>query len=260
MGQSLRAVLGHGGALDFESAAALDALIARYPEDQQPELRRDAPRVLEHAAWVHGAGRVLDIGGGFSPFAPLLSTRGVDAAVVDTFDHELFSRADLASLMAAIPVELVTMDATAQPLPFADGSFDAVTSFDSLEHWHHSPRRLFAEVKRVAQSRALFVLGVPNAVNARKRIAVLFGKTNWARFEDWYEPDQFFGHVREPVVTDLERMAIELELGPYTIVGRNWLGARRGRLGRLVTAVVDAPLRLRPSLCANLYLLGRLPA
>jgi hypothetical protein len=52
-------------------------------------------------------------------------------------------------------------------------------------------------------------------------------------------------------------MADELALQQRAIVGRNWLGTRRGPIGRAVTVVVDAPLRLRPSLCANLYLVGR---
>ena len=65
---------------------------------------------------------------------------------------------------------------------------------------------------------------------------------------------QFVGCL---VVADLAQMANQLGLQPWAIVGRNWLGRRRGALGRAVTAVVDAPLRLRPSLCSNLYLVGR---
>lgn len=258
MERSLQRVLRHDSETDPDVVRAMDALILRYPEDLRADLRQDAPRMIEHATWVRESRSVLDLGGGFTPFAPLFGMLGARAAVVDTFDHELFERADLKRLMDELPVELVTMDAAGGfPLPFEDGSFDAITSFDSLEHWHHSPRRLFAELRRVAQPGAVFVLGVPNAVNIRKRFAVLAGKTNWSRFEDWYEPDVFLGHVREPVVRDLEKMSAELGLEPSTIVGRNWLGARRGVLGRAVTSVVDLPLRARPSLCANLYLVGR---
>jgi SAM-dependent methyltransferase len=254
---SLRRIVGHGDSSDPEVARALDTVIGLYPKDMWPEMREDAQRVIEHATWARGFKRVLDIGGGFGPLALVLSSLGASTAVVDTFDHELFEREDLRALMARLPVELIAMDATDGRLPFETSSFDAVMSYDSLEHWHHSPRRLFYDLRRVAQPGALFVLGVPNAVNARKRVAVLLGKTNWSRFDDWYGPDRFVGHVREPVVADLERMADELGLQPRTIVGRNWLGNRRGSLGRAVTAVVDAPLRLRPSLCANLYLVGR---
>jgi SAM-dependent methyltransferase len=257
MEASLRKIVGHADGSDREIARALEALMALYPEDLRLEAHEDAPRMIEQASWARGCTRLLDIGGGFGPYAPLMSNLGAESAVVDTFDHELFEREDLKALMARLPIEFVAMDATSGPLPFESSSFDAITSFDSLEHWHNSPRRLFQELRRVASPGALFVLGVPNAVNVRKRVAVLIGKTNWSRFEDWYEHDHFLGHVREPVVADLERMASELGLQQQTIVGRNWLGARRGPLGRAVTAVVDTPLRLRPSLCANLYLVGR---
>lgn len=257
MESALLRVVGHDDQSRPEISAALEAVIRRYPRDLQSEAQKDAPRIVEHASWAQGCARVLDIGGGFEPFAPLLSMRGAEVTIVDTFEHEFFQREDLQALIAEFPMELVTMDATADSLPFESSSFDCITTFDSLEHWHHSPRRLFGELRRVAQPGALFILGVPNAVNARKRIAVLFGKTNWSRFEDWYEPDRFFGHVREPVVADLEKMADELGLRERAIVGRNWLGLRRGPLGQRVTAIVDKPLRLRPSLCANLYLLGR---
>ncbi|HUZ80836.1 MAG TPA: class I SAM-dependent methyltransferase [Gaiellaceae bacterium] len=259
MEAALQRVLGHGDEADPQVVRALDLLNARYPVDLLEGLQQDAPRMVEHVTWVKGCKCVLDIGGGYGPFALLLNDLGAKAAVVDTFDHELFEREDLQILMTEFTVEMVNMDATAgAPLPFEDDSFDCVASFDSLEHWHHSPRRLFQEVRRVARPGALFVLGVPNAVNARKRLAVLAGKTNWSHFADWYEPDHFVGHVREPVVSDIEKMAEELGLEPRAIVGRNWLGSRRGPIGRAVTSIVDAPLRLRPSLCANLYLLGRL--
>lgn len=261
MEHALRTVLGHGDEFDAGVARAMDDLIERYPPDARPPLSQDAPRTIEHVTWLRGCESVLDVGGGFMPFAPLLGVLGARAVVVDTFDDEVFERADMRELVDLLPVEMVKMDATAgEPLPFGDDSFDAITSFDSLEHWHHSPRRLFAELRRVARPNALLVLGVPNAVNIRKRFAVAAGKTNWSRFEDWYEPDVFLGHVREPVVEDLEKMAGALGLAARAIVGRNWLGGRRGRAGQAITRLVDAPLRARPSLCANLYLVGRFPS
>jgi SAM-dependent methyltransferase len=144
-----------------------------------------------------------------------------------------------------------------EPLPFPDGSFDAVTSFDSLEHWHHSPRRLFREIRRVLAPGGLLLLGAPNAVNLRKRFAVPLGRSTWASWHDWYEADDFHGHVREPTVGDFARIARDVPLESWSVFGRNWLGYRGGRLRRVVTRVLDRPLRLRPSLCADLYLVGR---
>ncbi len=100
------------------------------------------------------------------------------------------------------------------------------------------------------------VIGTPNAVNLRKRLAVPLGRSNWSRFEDWYDPPVFTGHVREPTVSDLERIARDVGLATWQVVGRNWLGYRRRRLGQAIATVVDRPLRLRPTLCSTLYLVG----
>jgi hypothetical protein len=144
----------------------------------------------------------------------------------------LFEREDIKEVMARLPIELVEMDTTAGVLPVETASFDAITSFDSPEHWLQSPRRPFETCVAWQSRERSSSWRCQNAVNARKRVAVLLGKRSWSRFEDWYEHDRFVGPVREPVISDLERMADELGLQRRAIVGRNWLGARRGPPGR----------------------------
>jgi SAM-dependent methyltransferase len=59
--------------------------------------------------------------------------------------------------------------------------FDVVTTFDSMEHWHHSPKRLFRQVgNQLLKPGGRFVLGVPNCVNARKRFSVPLGIGKWS--------------------------------------------------------------------------------
>ena len=96
-------------------------------------------------------------------------------------------------------------------------------------------------------------------LNMRKRVVVPLGRTNWSRFEDWYYPDRFHGHVREPTVADLASIAADVGLADWTIVGRNWLGYQSRGVVHIATGLVDRPLQLRPSLCANIYLVGRFP-
>ncbi len=231
----------------------------RYSEGDQALRLCDAPRFAEVAEWIGEARSVLDIGGGYSALSLLLAGLGKRVTVLDDFSHAYFSeRLDHRRLVLDAGVELVEQDAVSgEPLPFPDSSFQAVTSLDSMEHWHHSPRRLFHEVVRVLAPGGVFILGVPNAVNLRKRMVVPLGKTNWSRFEDWYFEPTFYGHVREPTVSDLSRIAADMALASWRIVGRNWLGYRRGGRIKLATTVLDRPLRLRPSLCANIYLIGR---
>jgi SAM-dependent methyltransferase len=234
--------------------------IGRYGLELAPaEADAEAARFAEQASWLEGARSVLDIGGGYSPFAVLLAEHGARVTVLDDFEHPYFSEHDQhRAIVAGAGVELIRRDAVSgEALPFEDASFEAVTSFDSMEHWHHSPRRLFHDVLRVLTPAGRFVLGVPNAVNLRKRLTVPIGRSNWAHFEDWYDEPVFFGHVREPTVSDLERIARDLGLSSWRVLGRNWLGYRGSRKAQLAARLIDAPLRLRPSFCANLYLVGR---
>jgi SAM-dependent methyltransferase len=222
----------------------------------------EAARYAEQAGWIQRARSVLDIGGGYGPFVVLLASLGIRAVSLDEFSHPYFAdRTDHRRVAEDAGVELVRHDAvSAAPLPFPDDSFEAVTCVDSMEHWHHSPKRLFREVVRVLAPGGRFVLGVPNAVNLRKRVVVPLGRSNWSRFDDWYEEPVFYGHVREPTVADLERIAADMGLVRWRIVGRNWLGYRGGSAKQRLAGMIDPVLRLRPTLCANIYLIGDAPA
>ena len=97
-----------------------------------------------------------------------------------------------------------------------------MTSFDSMEHWHHSPKRLFRQVSaQLLKPRGRFVLGVPNCINARKRLSVPLGIGKWSAIEDRYEEPEFRGHVREPDVADLRYIARDMGLKDVQIFGRN---------------------------------------
>jgi SAM-dependent methyltransferase len=136
--------------------------------------------------------------------------------------------------------------------------FDVVTTFGSMEHWHHSPKKLFYQVRHsLLKPGGRFVLGVPNCVNLRKRISVPFGIGKWSQMSDWYEESSFRGHVREPDVDDLLYIARDMSLTNLRIIGRNWLAYdSRFSLVRKLAPFVDPPLRFFPKLCADIYLTG----
>ena len=70
----------------------------------------------------------------------------------------------------------------------------------------------------------------------------------------------FRGHVREPDVEDLHYIARDMQLAQVEIFGRNWAGYLGGRAVRTLTRLLDPLLQRRPSLCSDLYLVGRKPA
>jgi 2-polyprenyl-3-methyl-5-hydroxy-6-metoxy-1,4-benzoquinol methylase len=68
-------------------------------------------------------------------------------------------------------------------VPSTTGELDMVMSHDVLEHLHDPPRYLFAELMKRVRTGGYVYVTVPNHVNIRKRIAVLFGETNHPEFE-----------------------------------------------------------------------------
>jgi SAM-dependent methyltransferase len=98
-------------------------------------------------------------------------------------------------------------------LPFLADEFDMVMMHDVLEHLHNSPRDLVNDLLGLVKPGGLLFVTVPNAVNVRKRISVLFGRTNLPRFESFYwYPGAWRGHVREYVRNDLVLLAEYLGL------------------------------------------------
>lgn len=108
-----------------------------------------------------------------------------------------------------------------------------------IEHLHDSPRNLLNELLSLAKPEGLLFVTVPNAVNIRKRIHVLFGKTNYPFFEGFYwYPHHWTGHVREYVRNDLVELSKYLNLEILEIRGCDHM------LEKLPTAVRPAYLFL----------------
>jgi SAM-dependent methyltransferase len=155
-------------------------------------------------------------------------------------------------------VRVLSKDMLTNHLGLEPGSLNAVTSFDSMEHWHHSPKAAFHRLLAALKPGGLFFLGVPNCVNLRKRITVPLGVGKWSSMDEWYEREMFRGHVREPDIDDLRYIARDLGLRDVWIFGRNWLGyASRHGWVRALTPLADRALRPFPTLCSDIYLLGR---
>jgi SAM-dependent methyltransferase len=224
---------------------------------------------------ARAGGRILDLGPGLTPFGPLLRALGGRVTLVDDFGGGgCVDRRDpgptqavLERVRGALGLEIVTQDLLASPLPADEGSVDAVTSFHCFEHFHHSPRGLMSEVARVLKPGGLFVVGTPNAVNLRKRLSVLLGRTNLGRLEEWYfEGSPFRGHVREPVVGDLVRLCAWNGLRVVRIAGANFLGHHSGSFARvpaplrpIASLVMRRVLPLWPGLCSDIHVVAIKP-
>lgn len=251
----------------FVNASEIKSRLSELARAYAPELvadeLADVARQLFHVGLVMRhvgtGGNVCDVGGGVGLFSLGCTAAGFKATLVDDFRDDVNARhgEGALALHAKLGVSIVRCDVTAQALPLAPASFDAVTSFDSIEHWHGGVSRALRSMLNALKPGGLFLLGAPNCVNLRKRLTVPFGRGKWSGFEEWFEPEVFRGHVREPDVGDFKRIARELKLTRVAVFGRNWQGLKsRSVIVRSCTLLADWPLRLFPSMCSDLYLLG----
>lgn len=217
-------------------------------------------------------GRILDLGPGLAPFGPLLQLLGGRVTLVDDFggggcvDPQAPDQAReiLDRIRRDTGLEIVEQDLLTAPLPAPDASVDVVTSFHCFEHLHHSPRFLMSEIRRVLRPGGRFVVGTPNAVNLRKRVSVLFGRTNLGELEEWYhDGTPFRGHVREPVVDDLVRLCTWNDLTVERIAGANFLGRNSKHFTRMpaplrpvVRLMMRRLLPVWPRLCSDIHVVA----
>jgi 2-polyprenyl-3-methyl-5-hydroxy-6-metoxy-1,4-benzoquinol methylase len=243
----------------------------QYPKDLIDLQILDIPRIvfnmrisMEAVQFKpHSELEICDLGGGIGLFSVGCAAYGVKRIVlVDDLDDSVNHRFgnSILGLHKKLGVEVISRDVVEKGIRDISGKFDIITTFDSMEHWHHSPKRLFHDVAEKLNKGGIFVLGVPNCVNMRKRVTVPLGIGKWSGLQDWYEVAKFRGHVREPDVDDLKYIALDMGLIDLKIYGRNWLGYySESPVVRIATKILDYPLRLKPSLCSDIYIIGRKP-
>lgn len=122
--------------------------------------------------------KVLDVACGGGMWLRLLQSKGALVAGVDIADRAIdYCRNTLPDGEFHV--------AAAEELPFESGRFDIVTCMGSLEHFADKPQAL-REMQRVANPEAIFVLLVPNAGFATRRLGLFQGTLQTAVREDVY--------------------------------------------------------------------------
>lgn len=161
-------------------------------------------------------GRILDFGCGPCDKTAVLQSLGYRCSACDDLRDDWHGREGNTDRLAAfarecgIDFRLIRDGA----IPFDEGVFDMLMMNDVLEHLPDSPRDLLNRLLHLVKPGGLFFMTVPSAVNIRKRIAVLMGRTNLAPFEDyyWYPGNTWRGHLREYTRDDTRKLAEFLAL------------------------------------------------
>jgi SAM-dependent methyltransferase len=221
-------------------------------------------RLLQSKGVYHKGATLIDLGGGISGHNGLLAQLGMVVYVVDMLGDYWENRAGAGSaineevkLLEACGVRFISHDLSTYDLTvdFAENSVDAITCFHCLEHLHRSPRLVLQSALRVLKPGGKMLIEVPNAANARKRLALLCGHTNHEPYNDFYYTDPFVGHVREYTVGDLCQLAQNLGVTKYQIFGENTThGEWVEKIPSPIWKSLDHALHAFPGLCSALLL------
>lgn len=173
------------------------------------DVARTVLRYLEPGA------RILDLGSGPCDKTAVLAALGFECFAYDDLQdywHKIERNRDKIIGFArefSIDFQIASDDGP----PYESETFDMVMMLGVLEHLHDSPRELLIDLLGTVKPGGYLFVTVPNAVNIRKRVLVLFGKTNYPSFELFYWfPGPWRGHVREYTKDDLRKLAHYLDL------------------------------------------------
>ena len=209
-------------------------------------------------------GLLIDLGGGISSHNGVLAQLGMTVYVVDLlsdyWEHRFTDPTTITQEVQALEacgVRFVRADILSHDLRehFSENSVDVITSFDCVEHFHHSPRAALESAVQVLKPGGTMLIDVPNAANIRKRVALLFGRTNYLPFDEFYYNSPYLGHVREYTIGDLRQLARNLGARRYRIFGRNFIhGTWVERIPFPIRKSLDLVLQTFPGLCGSLFL------
>lgn len=167
--------------------------------------------------------RILDFGAGPCEKTAVLSRLGYQCTAVDDLQddwHQIGSNRDRIHRFAKEQgVELIVADHL--PMDLRQTPFDMVMIHDVIEHLADSPRSLLLDLIGALRSGGYLYVTVPNAVNLRKRLLVLSGRTNYPRYAAYFwSGKNWRGHKREYVKDDLAQLCEYLGLRKVLLKGQ----------------------------------------
>jgi len=222
--------------------------------EYEETFRGSMDRFIEIAERLQECRRALDVGTGLGILPVFLKALGHEVEAVD------FTAPS--SLLREKAIPFVRCHAEVDRLPFDDGTFDAVTCCQCLEHFTHSPLFAVREFHRVLRPGGCVEVDVPNAVCFRNRWRMLRGKHITWDFEKHYlhtEPVLYQGrsffpdrHNRE---FTLEEVKTLLRAAGFRGISAWHLRSRRYRTGwdrlrNIGTALRDSVPSLRKTIIA----------
>jgi SAM-dependent methyltransferase len=182
--------------------------------------------------------RILEVGTTPGTFTGILRQAGYEVAGIDLFPE------GRAQLWEQLGVEVKFCNLDEQPIPYADGSFDAVVFSEVIEHLAGSPLGPLREMARVLKPGGRVVISTPNQFYFKSRMKTLGDVVLGRPFESFGEftrsmqldgPQRYYNHSRLYTMPELRWM---LENAGFRVArehfGDAWerVGIERGRVLR----------------------------
>ena len=203
---------------------------------------------LDESGLLRPGIKVLEIGCGRGTLLHRLSAQGLDVVGVETSATRI---EESRALYGALRIEQISGTA----LPFHDGQFDLVLSFDVLEHIPDTERHLL-EVHRVLKPGGSYLLQTPN-----KWTNSVFETIRWRSLSKW-RVDHCSLHTYGQLRRRLSALGFEPAFADVKVVTPFFREKVRRYLGRagLLLLVVANPDRLPLPARTNFYVRARKPA
>lgn len=137
-------------------------------------------------------------------------------------------------------------------------TFDAVILNNVIEHFHDSPREVLNLLISMIRPGGYLLVDVPNAVNLRKRIDVLRGRTNYPSIESYYwSSNPWRGHNREYVKDDLMKINRYLGLDLINVSTHHY---HLDSVNIFVSTLFQLVCKVFPNFRESLLYIGKKPA
>lgn len=156
--------------------------------------------------------KVFDLGSGPCDKTAIAQVMGCQCTAVDDLNDEWHSRDDNINKIERYTAKM-GIEFSREFSPPEKCTFDMVMMNDVLEHIHDSPRDLLNHLVHGLKEGGHLFVTVPNLANIRKRLDLMWGKTNLPQYDMyyWYR-GPWRGPKREYVRGDLECMSKNLGL------------------------------------------------
>ena len=228
----------------------------RYVTDGDRRSLEHVIRMLAPHVDAEGVPKLLDVGCGPMNNTAVFQRVGFECCSVDDLSDPWHlhddNREKIARFAQTAGIRFHLQSPGDYSIPFPEDHFDVVALMAVIEHLHESPREILNAAGRHLRDDGILCITMPNSVNARKRLDVLRGRTNYPNADQFYRcVGPWRGHVREYTLGETVRLC---RAAGYSVLSatacEGWAYDRlRGLRLRLFLAVTRFIPTLRSMLC-----------